>query len=167
MGFDDVRELRIGRSDRGVYASCDALSMTFSVVSPVGANHVEDILRLFSRERWTKDRSRSDIEQIVAGSTTTVGLVVSGKLVAFARILSDQCYLAMVLDVIVDHSCRGQGLGDRLLEVVLDLPDVASANSVELVCQPDLFAFYKRHGFTANVGQSTLMRRTSDPALGS
>lgn len=71
----------------------------------------------------------------------------------------------MILDVIVDNDCRGQALGDRLLEAVMELPDVASVNSVELVCQPDLLAFYERHGFTVDVGQSTLMRRTSDPAL--
>lgn len=139
--------------------------MSFTIISPVGTDHFEDVLRLFSNEWWTRTRTRADVEQIVAGSTTTLGLVAQDKLIAFARILSDRCHLALVLDVIVDPDCRGQSLGDRLLEAILELPEVKSVNSVELICQPDLIAFYERHGFTTDVGRSTLMRRTSDTAL--
>ena len=136
-----------------------------SVVSPLGSEHLDEVHDLFRNEWWTRTRTRSDVERIVAGSTTTVGLVDGSQLLAFARVLSDGCYLAIVLDVIVASDHRGSGLGDQLMDALLHLPEVASVNSVELVCQPEATAFYGRHGFGTDVGTSTLMRRTSDAAL--
>jgi GNAT superfamily N-acetyltransferase len=51
-------------------------------------------------------------------SDLLVGLVDpdTGSLVAFARVLLDFSYFAMIFDVIVDESARGHGLGDLLLQ---------------------------------------------------
>jgi hypothetical protein len=51
------------------------------------------------------------------------------------------------------------------MEAVLAHPHVAGVRSVELVCRPDVVAFYRRWGFTEQVGPSRLMRRTGDTAL--
>ena len=40
----------------------------------------------------------------------------------------------------------------------------ATVASLELVCQPELRAFYRRWGFSENVGRSALMRRPSTTA---
>ncbi len=57
--------------------------------------------------------------------------------------ITDDGYLALVLDVIVEH------------------PRLADVRSVEIVCQPDMVPFYRRWGFTDEVGGSRLMRRPS------
>jgi len=44
----------------------------------------------------------------------------------------------------------------------LQHPQLAGVRSVELVCQPELVPFYRRHGFTDQVGHSRLMRRSAD-----
>ena len=139
--------------------------MSIETVSPVGLEHVDSLRQLYAGEWWTKMRSRDDTEALLRGSTSTVGLLLQDKLIGFARVLSDGYYLALVLDVIVAKDYRGQGLGDRLMREVLNLPEVRAVASVELVCQPELQVFYARHDFTNDVGASTLMRRTSDPAL--
>jgi hypothetical protein len=51
------------------------------------------------------------------------------------------------------------------MQTVLDHPQIRPVQSVELTCQPGLFDFYRRSGFTDQVGASRLMRRTTDPAL--
>jgi GNAT superfamily N-acetyltransferase len=73
--------------------------------------------------------------------------------------------LAVVLDVIVAPQARGHGAGAAVMEAVLAHPHVAGVRSVELVCRPDVVAFYRRWGFTEQVGPSRLMRRTGDTAL--
>ncbi|MEM9514441.1 MAG: GNAT family N-acetyltransferase [Actinomycetota bacterium] len=138
--------------------------MDVDAITPVGQEHLDGVLDLFAGEWWSRHRTSDDVEHIIAGSTT-VGLLEHGELVAFARAISDRSQLAVVLDVIVRPSARSRGLGDRLMAEVLNLPEVRAVRSIELVCQPALFEFYARHGFTSNVGDSTLMRRTSDPAL--
>nr|GID84480.1 hypothetical protein Ade03nite_34040 [Actinoplanes derwentensis] len=60
---------------------------------------------------------------------------------------------------------RGAGVGSTIMDAALAHPWVADVRSVELVCQPDLIPFYRRWGFTDQVGQSRLMRKTADPSL--
>jgi predicted GNAT family N-acyltransferase len=71
----------------------------------------------------------------------------------------------MVLDVVVSDDLRGSGLGAALMDAVIQHPRLTGVQSIELVCQPDLIPFYNRWGFTNEVGQSQLMRRTTDPRL--
>ena len=103
---------------------------------------------------------------MLAQTPIVLGLVdaQTDELVAFCRVLTDGVFLATILDVIVRTSRRGEGLGRRLMDEVLAVPNVASAASIELVCQPELFAFYRRWGFSEDVGRSTLMRRPRQPS---
>jgi predicted GNAT family N-acyltransferase len=89
----------------------------------------------------------------------------SDALVAFARVLTDRRYLAVVLDVIVAAEYRGRGLGRLLIESVCSDPALRDVASIELVCQPELMPFYRKWGFSERVGRSRLMRRTADPLL--
>ena len=89
----------------------------------------------------------------------------SDSLAAFARVLTDRTYLAVVLDVIVAPEYRGRGLGRLLIESICAEPALRDVASIELVCQPELLPFYRKWGFSEQVGRSRLMRRTSDPRL--
>lgn len=81
------------------------------------------------------------------------------RLVGFARVLTDDTYLAVVLDVVVAFGTRGNGLGRMLLDAIVTHPRLVDVQSLELVCQPDLVPFYRRWGFTDDIGHSLLMRR--------
>lgn len=123
-------------------------------------------MRLLSQEWWTKHRNLLDVEASLRGSqlvfTATAG---DGEVVGTARVLTDFVYVATVLDVISSESCRGQGVGAALMEAITNHPLLHRVDSIELICQPELRAFYSRWGFTGEVGRSGLMRRTSNPAL--
>lgn len=77
-------------------------------------------------------------------------------MVGFARVITDEVYLAVVLDVIVAPGSRGCGLGAVLMDTIVGHRRLAAVRSVELVCQPDLMPFYRRWGFTEQVGRSRL-----------
>jgi len=125
------------------------------------------LLELYAAEWWTEGRTVADVSRMLAASDLVVALVhrPSDRLVGFARVLSDDTYVALVLDVIVANSARRAGLGGLLMDAIVSHPRLAVVQSLELVCQPDLMPFYRRWGFTEQVGQSRLMRRTSDPRL--
>lgn len=137
------------------------------VLDEVRAERLPQLLDLFATAWWTADRTASEVTRMLAASDLVFALVHrrSGRLVGFARVLTDGVYLAVVLDVIVAPDSRGAGLGARLLDAVVGHPRLAAVRSVELVCQPDLLPFYRRWGFTDQVGGSRLMRRTADPRL--
>jgi len=123
------------------------------------------LMDLYAGEWWTAGRDADAVARMLAASDVVVALVrrADDRLVGFARALTDGEYAALVLDVIVAVDERGRGLGDTLMNAVLEHPRLAGVTNVELTCQPALVPFYRRFGFTDQVGRSRLMRRTSDP----
>jgi ribosomal protein S18 acetylase RimI-like enzyme len=140
----------------------------FTVIDRLDSARRDELVALFQSAWWTAERTVEAIERMLEGSDVVAGLVdrASDQLVGFARAITDGTFLAVVLDVIVAPALRGSGLGARLMDELLARPELADVDSIELVCQPELVAFYRRWGFTDSVGRSLLMRRTSNPMLG-
>lgn len=140
------------------------------IVSGVVEDHqLPELLALFESAWWTAGRSADETTRLLAESDVMVVLTdpVTERLVGFARVLTDFSQLAVVLDVIVDPRHQGAGYGAALMDAVVGHPQLAEVRSIELICQPELIPFYRRWGFTDDVGRSLLMRRTSDVRLGS
>ena len=77
---------------------------------------------------------------------------------AFARVITDFTFKAVIFDVIVSSAERRGGLGGRLLEVITRHDRLRRVRHIELYCLPERFGFYNRHGFCENVGELRLMR---------
>ena len=130
------------------------------VVHELDGRQVAQLHAFFAREWWTAGRSLEDTRHCVEGSQVCIGLVDDGgDLVGFARVITDFTFKALIFDVIVARSHRGRGLGDRLIELVLEHPDLGRIKNFELYCLPDVGTFYERHGFSTDVGGVRLMRR--------
>lgn len=143
------------------------MSQALQVIRNVPASRLGQLQELYRATWWAATRSDEDVRALLAGSSLVVGLVnrPDDRLLGFARVLTDGRIVALVLDVIVHPDVRGTRLGERLMREVLSLPELEGIDSIELVCQPDLVAFYERFGFTENVGASRLMRRSANPNL--
>ena len=139
----------------------------FEVRDHLSSSQVDDLLRMYRSEWWSSDRSRADVERMLPATDLLYAIVEreSDVLVAFARVLTDRRCLAGVLDVIVAAEHRGRGLGRLLVEGICSDPALRDVVSIELVCQPELMPFYRKWGFSEQVGRSRLMRRTADPLL--
>jgi len=113
--------------------------------------------------------SLDDIRRMLEHTDITLGLCerATGRLAAFARVLTDRVFKGFIFDVIVDPACRGRGLGNRIMEAILGHPDLARVRHFELYCRPEMFPFYRRWGFTEDVGEILLMRRTAPPGRNS
>ena len=133
----------------------------FEIRGAVTERHLPDLMRLFGSAWWAERRTADDVRDMLAASTIVVALIDPrlDRLVGFARVLTDFTYLAMILDVVVDPDFRGTGLGAAVMDAVVGHPRLATVASLELVCQPELRPFYRRWGFTDEVGRSGLMRR--------
>src|SRR5262249_53005736 len=127
----------------------------------LSAPQVADLLDLYRGEWWTQGRDPRDVQRMLQESDLLVGFcdAASQRLLAFARVLTDYVYKALVLDVIVASSQRGTGLGKALLDAVVDHPALASVQHFELYCRPEMVPFYARWGFTDDVGALRFMRR--------
>lgn len=124
-------------------------------------SHIDDLLELYRNEWWTETREREELPQMVASSDELVAFEDSDskELVAFARVLTDYTYKALVFDVIVAVSQRGHGLGERLMEEILNHSRLVDVEQFELYCLKEMAGFYERWGFTDKLGDIRLMRR--------
>ena len=111
---------------------------------------VGQLVGFYRREWWTTERSREQVERMLAGSTEVVAAVEGELLVGFGRALSDGAFRAIVFDLIVTPERRGGGLGITIMEEILARPTVSSSNRVELICLPEMAPFYERFGFAAS-----------------
>ncbi len=142
--------------------------MTYRPVERVGEDDLGDLLELFHATWWAAERGAEDARALLAHTDVALGLreEASGRLVAFARALSDRIHRAMVYDVIVHPDHRGRGLGEELVRRLLARPELARVSTVELHCRDELVPFYRRLGFTEAVaGLRVLQRRAPVPAL--
>ena len=130
-------------------------------------HHVDQLVQLLRTAWWASNRDRALTEKLLVGADLVHGIVEisTGELLAFARVLTDSTAIALVLDVVVHPSARGRGIGTELMARLLERPPLPHVDSIELVCQPDVVAFYERLGFSTRVGESRLMRRTANARL--
>ena len=136
--------------------------MSYVSLSRIPPERVDDVMALYRSAWWSADRSPEDVRRLLAGPHPVFAVAEreSGRLVAFARALTDGVYKAMVFDVIVHPDHQGAGLGQRIMEDLLAHPDIARARHVELYCLPEIEPFYARWGFTGEIGGVRLVRRT-------
>jgi ribosomal protein S18 acetylase RimI-like enzyme len=73
-----------------------------------------DIVRKSGLNRPIEDRAR--IERMLKHSNLHVTARQNGRLVGFARSLTDFCFCCYLSDLAVDKACQGQGIGRRLIE---------------------------------------------------
>ncbi|MBF2004788.1 MAG: GNAT family N-acetyltransferase [Chlorogloeopsis fritschii C42_A2020_084] len=134
--------------------------MTYRVVEHLTENQISDLLDLYKNEFWSHKRTREKVIKMLAASDIIIGLIDEGdRLIAFTRVLTDFVYRATIYDVIVKPTHRKMGLGARLMDIVVNHPQLCSVEQFALYCLPEMIPFYERWGFTADLGEFRLMCR--------
>jgi GNAT superfamily N-acetyltransferase len=115
-----------------------------------------------SRESyWGRGRSRELVRRAVEGSRRVVGLYHDGKLVGFARAVSDGATLAYLADVYVLREHRGRGLGVALVQEILDGGQRGAGGQVRwMLHTADAQGLYEKMGFSSGPPTYPLMERT-------
>jgi GNAT superfamily N-acetyltransferase len=82
---------------------------------------VDEVFRFLSEEAyWVPGRSRETIERLVRGSTRVVAAYDDGRLVGFARVVSDRSNFAWLGDVFVVESHRRRGIGTEIVREAVE-----------------------------------------------
>ena len=128
---------------------------------------VEQLWHMYQAEWWSCGREIEDVRRAVQHSDLIFAFCNSetGRLAAFARVLTDYVYKAVIFDVIVDRPHRATGVGRLLLEAITSHPALLFVEHMELYCRPELVAFYKKWGFAADLGELCFMRKKQKPFI--
>ena len=105
----------------------------------------DELQRLFAQTDWARGRTVQGIAAMLGATSNRIAARSDGKLVGFARAISDGVFRALIEDVVVDEHFRGQGLGVELVRRLVDrLSDV---EQIQLGCRRELIPFYEKLGF--------------------
>ncbi|MFB1082548.1 GNAT family N-acetyltransferase [Jeotgalibacillus sp. JSM ZJ347] len=84
---------------------------------------VESIYQMLVNTYWASNRTRKVIEQSIKHSIS-FGMYEEGKQIGFARVVTDRVVFSWIMDVVIDADYRGKGLGEWLMDCVLEHPDI-------------------------------------------
>lgn len=95
---------------------------------------------------WALGRTRDNVET-AARNSLNVGVFRDGEQVAYTRVLTDHANFAWLCDVYVDRALRGRGLGNRMVQAVVELLEATSVQRI-LLATSTAHDVYARVGFT-------------------
>jgi N-acetylglutamate synthase-like GNAT family acetyltransferase/nitroimidazol reductase NimA-like FMN-containing flavoprotein (pyridoxamine 5'-phosphate oxidase superfamily) len=123
------------------------------------ARDLPDVVALLRGQYWNLEWSDATLANAHRGSTAWVGARdAEGRVIASARAISDGAKLATIYDVVVAPDWRGRGLGQRVIELLLDHPAMREVGRIDLGTR-DAQTFYAKLGFAAVAARSTRMVR--------
>jgi predicted GNAT family N-acyltransferase len=110
---------------------------------------IDQLHQMYLQEWWSKDRALADVPTLLNNTDLLFGLwhEEEQRLAAFARVLTDWVYRAIVFDVIVAIDYRGRGLGATLVEHITTHPRLSQVEFIQLFCTPEMQPFYQKYGF--------------------
>jgi len=115
----------------------------FSVSGALLPDELGDLLDLVDLPLSTS-YTRGELAQLIAGSTAYVTARHSGDLVGFGRVISDGAATAYINDMAVHPRYQRQGIGQRILELLMHA--VGDVSSIYLYTNT-ADSLYLRNGF--------------------
>jgi ribosomal protein S18 acetylase RimI-like enzyme len=116
------------------------MNTVYDVEDHIGADEFIDVCRKSGLNRPVGDRTR--IERMLKHSNLHVTARQDGRLVGFARSLTDFCWCCYLSDLAVDKACQGRGIGKRLIEETRKAAG-GEITSTLLLSAPGALTFYQ------------------------
>ena len=84
---------------------------------------INTIHNFLTNSYWAKGITKEKVKKCIDNSIC-FGMYDSGKLIGFARVVTDFCRFAYLMDVFIIDSYRKQGLSVKLLKEIFSHPDL-------------------------------------------
>lgn len=101
---------------------------------------------LLEQADWGQGRSLAHITQQIHKSDFVISVWDETTLAAFARVITDGSYVAMIMDYIVHRDYHGRGVGNRIMKEILGHPDLGSVKKW-VVFSPVNQEFFEQFNF--------------------
>lgn len=128
-------------------AARSAPAMEYEVSTEKERIDIDVVVGFLGRAYWSKTRTREQIRTSIENSLNFgVYHKPTGRMVGFARVVTDFSTFAWLCDVFVDENHRKHGLGQRLVAAVLSFPKLQGLRRY-LLATADAHELYRRFGF--------------------
>jgi len=110
----------------------------------------DEIVLLYKDAGWWKDTwDKTGIPQLIAGSFAFAVAInqKTGKSIGMGRVLSDGVSDAYIQDLVVLTPYRGQNLGKKIAQILIDFCISKGIQWIGLIAEPGSSHFYTTLGF--------------------
>jgi aralkylamine N-acetyltransferase len=121
-------------------------------VTTVTSDQIRQIVTLYREEGWWDVDEGDDprlVLRLISGSHCFLVVFEGERIVGMARAISDRISDAYIQDVKVLSSRRGQGIGKRMIETIIERLHADGLRWIGLIAERDSFRFYAKLGFEA------------------
>ncbi len=120
--------------------------MDYRIVEGAEQIGTEDVIRLLHTTYWAEKRPAELIERSMRNSAC-YGVVSGedGRLLGFARVISDWATTYYLCDVVIDPAYRGRGLGKALVGHIEALPALSGLRG--FLITRDAHGLYRHFGY--------------------
>jgi GNAT superfamily N-acetyltransferase len=108
---------------------------------------VEVVADFLAKTFWGHRRPREVVEKLIQTSMC-FSLFRRQEQIGFARVVTDYAVFSWLSDVVIKDGYRGRGLGEWLVECILEHPRIAGTQFV--LQTTEAAGLYKKFGFRAN-----------------
>lgn len=117
---------------------------------------------LSNRSYWAKGRSIETVKRSVENSLCFGVYHNSGKMVGFARVLTDYAVFAYLMDVFILEEYRKLGLAKELMKSIMNHPDLQQLQRFMLATS-DAHKLYEQFGFSVTATPEKMMEIVNKP----
>ncbi len=108
---------------------------------------------------WAAGRTIEEVQTTIDASVC-FGIYLHGKQIGFARVITDYVVFAYLMDVFIDEAHRGHGYSNRLIEAMMDEPQLRQVKIWRLATS-DAHFLYEKFGFTPLAHPEKMMEKIS------
>lgn len=127
-----------------------------SITTDLAAIDRETLYEWLAEAYWSNNRSRETIDRSLENSDCFVALE-DGRMVGFARVVTDRATFAWLCDVYVGPEHRGRGISKALMDRIIENPDYATVRW--MLGTRDAHGLYEKYGFTTSTEMDRWMTR--------
>lgn len=124
---------------------------------------LDEVVALLRQTDWAQNRPEELTARAMAGSLCFGLQNDAGRLVAFARVVTDGAIFGYLADVVVDEALRGNGVGKEMMALIMAHPTLQSLIRFTLLTG-DAHSFYSQFGFRPSEHRDWLMEIFNPPA---
>ncbi|MCL6220440.1 GNAT family N-acetyltransferase [Zunongwangia pacifica] len=115
------------------------------------------ITDFISQTYWAKGRTLQQVQKAIANSLN-FGVYLEGRQIGYARVVTDFTIIAYLMDVFILESERGKGYSKKLMEYILNHPELQQVENWKLNTK-DAHGLYQQFGFKEVVDPKKMMER--------
>ena len=109
----------------------------------------QEFYDLFITTGWNKKYklSSQELYDALQNSWYLISAYESSKLIGFGRIIADGIVHALILDLIVLPEYQNNGIGDKILKILVKKCRENNIRDIQLFCAKGYTGFYEKRGF--------------------